>query len=721
MADTSVLKIHQTVHGYRDGHELLASSLELTSAMRRIMLALSDLSGDGSPDGFEEYLTGYPLEEAELYAFARTWYAREMRRPGCVWTHTLLVGMDDLARLSELGSLRAYFRRPESGRISTALATIKHEPERTISNSARLDGASYEIITRLYGQDLPVLVFGDPSSQYEETIIEVWTQQWERLRRGFAFCTGSLEPRCIEKRSFDLQVIPQQRQRRTLRAAGKFSVISPDDLARPAEYVANTRGSLAQPTSNEEHFSEVPLGIPEGSGQALQIGESEEWRVNIIQDLVHPSQELRRFVDLYSVDVPVRRDSYRELVVCWTLLEATDAVGKTLHVLTTVLARAFPQRGEAATLKRAILGTNSLVRGAREVDLLHELLTLPDVSAFDSEDLDLSTRAQRLFREDTDWRSGAVAWLLTTKDLNELGHEWAASVQGNVTVKDLGGVFSEDRDLFATLLKERPALAKQEALWRQPRELQRAAVKILPSIEGASDLQDIVTAIVAANATGLVPPLVDEFGPSVIQKVLTGLDNRRRDVHDVDEWQWSAQLRGHDTQLLDWLSSVDQADSWTLAFVASLLGVHSDALAGTGNSTFLRHLDSDSDAGAGSWGTDYAAFCLALGLRNFNGNAAPLAVAAFRPVHKAMLGTQLSRRAWQWLGPTLPRPGWLSQEDWDNAEKLRRALVEAFFRYRWDPPFLRDALADEQTKRWVIRCCKSFSGGKDLLRRAGLS
>ena len=41
--------------------------------------------------GFESYLTAYPLPRSSLVAFARTWTAPEMPRPGCVWTHTLLI------------------------------------------------------------------------------------------------------------------------------------------------------------------------------------------------------------------------------------------------------------------------------------------------------------------------------------------------------------------------------------------------------------------------------------------------------------------------------------------------------------------------------------------------------------------------------------------------------------------------------------------------------
>src|SRR4051812_5480513 len=83
--------VHQTLHGYSEGHRLLAASVALPDDAQHLMLRMSDLSGPQVIQGFEEYLTGYPVPSLSAYAFAKTWYADEMRRPGCVWTHTLLL------------------------------------------------------------------------------------------------------------------------------------------------------------------------------------------------------------------------------------------------------------------------------------------------------------------------------------------------------------------------------------------------------------------------------------------------------------------------------------------------------------------------------------------------------------------------------------------------------------------------------------------------------
>src|SRR6266478_6408008 len=87
---TEGILLHQALHGYADGHRLLESSIPIPDDLKRLMLRMSDLSGTSMASGFQDYLTGYPLQSLDAYALARTWYAPEMPRPGCVWTHTLI-------------------------------------------------------------------------------------------------------------------------------------------------------------------------------------------------------------------------------------------------------------------------------------------------------------------------------------------------------------------------------------------------------------------------------------------------------------------------------------------------------------------------------------------------------------------------------------------------------------------------------------------------------
>ena len=115
------IKVEQALHGYSSGHHLLASSYcQLSDKSEKVMSILSDLSGPERVLGFDEYITGYPLEAERLYAFAKTWYAKEMNRPGCVWTHTLLISVDDIAYI-DIQALVDKFIRPSEYELDLAL------------------------------------------------------------------------------------------------------------------------------------------------------------------------------------------------------------------------------------------------------------------------------------------------------------------------------------------------------------------------------------------------------------------------------------------------------------------------------------------------------------------------------------------------------------------------------------------------------------------------
>ena len=75
------MKIEQALHGYYEGHKLLASSVETFSQTdRRKMSILSDWDEYVPDQEDSSYLTCYPLPNSPYYVVAKTWYASEMKR-----------------------------------------------------------------------------------------------------------------------------------------------------------------------------------------------------------------------------------------------------------------------------------------------------------------------------------------------------------------------------------------------------------------------------------------------------------------------------------------------------------------------------------------------------------------------------------------------------------------------------------------------------------------
>src|SRR5438445_808893 len=143
------ISINQTVHGYENGHSLLASSIDLPNEVRLKMLPITDMSGNSMLDGFEEYLTAYPIKGINAFAIGKTWYADEMERPGCVWTHTLIISFVDLPLLLDPEIIFDLFKRPTGSQDTDAYKyaiTVKPNQSKDPINNSWLETFSPSVV-----------------------------------------------------------------------------------------------------------------------------------------------------------------------------------------------------------------------------------------------------------------------------------------------------------------------------------------------------------------------------------------------------------------------------------------------------------------------------------------------------------------------------------------------------------------------------------------------
>jgi hypothetical protein len=203
------IHLDQVLHGYRGGHRRLAGTVDLDDASTSQMAMMSDLLTSYLPDSKSSYLCGYPLQGAHRYVLARTWAAPEMARPGCVWTHSLVLDYGALAKLPDPTLLLSLFHRPTPPRLpdySKSIIISAEDLQRPAPTSERhswdADKQQFErarmALAGLYRDgavhDL-VLRSRDPIAD-EELALALWRQMWPRLRRNFLFATcasGRLE------------------------------------------------------------------------------------------------------------------------------------------------------------------------------------------------------------------------------------------------------------------------------------------------------------------------------------------------------------------------------------------------------------------------------------------------------------------------------------------------------------------------------------------------
>lgn len=84
------MRIDQLLYGYRNGHRLLAGSIKLSESLTWDLAYATDRPIVSEKELEAGVTFGYTLDD-KYYALCRTWAAKEINRPGAVWTHVLLL------------------------------------------------------------------------------------------------------------------------------------------------------------------------------------------------------------------------------------------------------------------------------------------------------------------------------------------------------------------------------------------------------------------------------------------------------------------------------------------------------------------------------------------------------------------------------------------------------------------------------------------------------
>lgn len=222
------LKLHQTLHGYMRGHELLSSSTELLAIDLDRLVQLSDLSGYPVASSFAPYLTCYPLPSQEYYAFACTWLDGDAPRDGCVLTHTILIPMN-VWENAEVSALRVneLFRRPNRLEFKDYSFAIE-VPEEFSQLRKEEKPDIHRVVANYFVNGQPLVVLDIDSYVGNKILPSFLDLLWPSLRARFTGCTYALQPRQIAKRQFDLQFAPAE-------ALSKYSRIPDSQLIRRLE------------------------------------------------------------------------------------------------------------------------------------------------------------------------------------------------------------------------------------------------------------------------------------------------------------------------------------------------------------------------------------------------------------------------------------------------------------------------------------------------------
>jgi hypothetical protein len=433
-----VIKIGQMVHGYDRGHRLLATSVALGSESEHIALNLSDLSGARPERGFDGYLTAYPLRRERAYVFARSWYATELPRPGCVWTHSLVMTFAEIAEIVSLRMLLPLFRRPQG---EDDAASRQYEEEITLQQNWPRDERSYSsprsattdvgalLLQHLYtGRRSPVFLLAHDTTQFESLVLEIWDQQWPELRVQSTLCTGSLGLRMLNNRVFDLNVIPRSASRIAQQASSR-AVVDPDsvDDIKSTSWSSYAAGALF-----------------EGDDRLRMV----LWRYG--PDTEHPWRTYANLARLFFAIELAGKDSSPESVSQFVL-------------------SAFPIRTDARKLKSDLFGLG-IVEGTPfnwpVAERLAYFATHSIEGFVDVEDLRLRDSAARLAVSDPAFANRLFSTILDNAARGQAAVEVLGGLTDGVDDETLINSIRRNPEALKDVVLCRPEMLYQVAFWR---------------------------------------------------------------------------------------------------------------------------------------------------------------------------------------------------------------------------------------------------------------
>ena len=636
------MKLQQALHGYSDGHRELAASVTLNPSEIKSMLVLSDISGPGVVIDEAGYLTGYPLAEFGVYVIARTWTAPEMPRPGCVWTHSILIEFADLATLASLSGLVSLFRRPRGsyfGDYGKPLTFVSGRNAMALTDAEK--AWSRRILAGLYDEpSSSVIAARPPGVDVDRVILAVWSQQWPRLRRSFRFCTLATADRSSEGSNFDLQLLPS--------------------LDRS-----------------------VRIRFPDSIDAETAEPHEDSWLVEASTDLTHPDASgLRTFLRRIGSDGAMGRWTFGPLCRLHQLVEnfgarheaVCEAIALLQDELSSVQARTA--RGIVAS---AALGQAGELNGAT-LDFLLRHLELVETG-------DVVKGAERFGRAVWSREPDKLIPLLEGGDTLRMIPQRTFKA---LSLRELAEGLRRVPALAQAALTYRPELVTEPAFWSQDLRIEDDAFAVVARLD-EEVRSAALAALVAAQRDDLATRAVGQFRPSAVLDVVGSALEHDCESRGLD--RWLSAVANDPSAVSQYLATGSEKPRALL--VALARAVPPDVVPNEiGADPWL--IATQGAIGSVSEGSSayLNAYLLNRALGHRSRSAAELAQLGFETVHMAVASDRLSNEAWQLLEARLPSS--IFCFEWDRCQRIRTAIVGLFVDRNLAPQvFARIATDDE--------------------------
>ena len=646
------MRIEQLLHGYNNGHTLIAGSIQLKSTKDATNMALfSDWSEYRDPNERDSsYLTAYPLDESPYYVISKTWYATEMERSGSVWTHSLLFRFDELDINFDLRTLINFFKKPQIGKYREYESTIIIEENQHTEIKPIIEFETIQwlyIYTMLLNQAAPMAFTVEKSSQaYQMMCLTLMQFMPIDILRNLSFCSGSAVGRKLGKRTISLQFVVAGGM--SLQNQFKNETLSSINFDLGLQYVVNAFNSKYQEVSGLIRIF------------SLEIGES-----------------CNKFCSVANL--------LRLLDNAMSQKEITSSYEEVL----SILIKDFPSANEGITLKQNFLSKRISNLFCSEEDFFYKLCTLENIDFINFHSLIYQERLESFILNSRDAYINLLCRLSDSETLNKLGKDIISSSSARLSSSDISLIAQNHWHFYLTLLMFDANLLNNSFWIDLPNSKFIQIVNQFSDKLGSvlNDWKPLFNRILQEDVNisqQLAVDLVDHT-PNAVSMLMSYLNTS--DSYEVDMELLRICL-SRIKEVLQWLENQSYLSANVVAIFVNYIRPFSNDVRQSRSEIWLKLLDADNSR----MSTEYYMFLFVLSFNWIDENSINYLRVSFYHLHDKLRYSSLNNRMWERLIPyTSELPFW---QDWDKCKKLRKGIIKYLKSCGYPKSVLKDFTPD---------------------------
>lgn len=650
--------INQILHGYENGHNKLASSINLSLEDDNLMRVMSDWTGfTGLTEKDDSYITCYTLPDSKLYVIAKTWYAKEMPRPGCVWTHSLIINLektDDSLDFRKFGKL---FIRPQKGDYQSYFRTISNDNEETKEiTELHFDIKQIESLVYDIANNKEIQYRIETTNNFYQSLCLTLIQYLPiEIVKNLTFCTGTDYKRNINNKPFNLA------------------------------FNKNSKALLSKAFYEGDKGEVIDYGVYYWSNSIVNHNEDD------------------KLVRLFSGDI---KDSSEKYWFTGWLLDSLDKVKVNSNKvdyknILSYISKIYPEKNQGTITKEVFLSTRVANMYVGKVIYCQLLCTTVDSSTIDWKGMELDTyivSSLRTFNQKIDF----IKVLITSDDVNEIGKEVLYREAFLFSEEELIQIAQKYWNVFGVLLNYNHTVLRND-WWT---ELERDKVsQIIPLLFEYSDIGFASWDKLLDRCIHSSVACKDEYAKKIY---VNSTDAATTVLNYIYEVNYKNIIHGflssllEDTNgILEWLKQTPQINSNIIFFIIDNLNPQNSKIVNFGSTAWQSFYDFDKN---GHCIISYYIFEFLLSLNWKDNLSLKMLKTSFYNVYNALAHSKLELPQIEQLSSYMAElPIWQS---WDNCKKLCRGTVARMMELGYKKSTVKNLTLSDDVNKELMKAWK---------------